>query len=142
MIEKRFATPRDAEKAFYRAFENADLTAMIDVWAEEEEIVCAHPGGPRHVGLIEVRESWRQIFSQGAQLKFQLVGLKAFPGRMLHIHSLYEHVTIVGDSRPATPVLATNVYLLTDRGWQMYMHHASPLSAPVEADAEPRSILH
>jgi ketosteroid isomerase-like protein len=142
MIANRFATPQDAERAFYRAFELADLTAMIDVWAEEEEIVCVHPAGPRHVGLVEVRESWRQIFAQGTQLKFQLVGLKALPGRILHLHSLYEHVTIVGDARPPTPVLATNVYLLTDRGWRMFMHHASPLSAPIAPDAEPPSTLH
>jgi ketosteroid isomerase-like protein len=141
MIAKRFATPQDCEQAFYRAFEQADLSAMIDVWAEDEEIVCVHPGGPRHTGLIEVRESWRQIFSQGIQLRFQLAGLKTYPGRVLHIRSLYEHVTVVGEAGSATPVLATNVYLLTDRGWRMYMHHASPLPARTATDETP-SILH
>lgn len=142
MITEIFATPQDAEQAFYKAFEQADLAAMMSVWAEEEDIVCVHPGGARHTGVVEVRESWRQILAQGPGLRFHLVGNRVFSGRMISIHSVYEHVTVAGESRPANPVLATNIYLLTDRGWRMLMHHASPLATAAPSKEPPPSVLH
>jgi len=142
LITEIFATPQDAEQAFYKAFERADLAAMMAVWAEEEDIVCVHPGGARHTGVVEVRESWRQILAQGPGLQFHLVGNRVFSGRMISIHSVYEHVTVAGESRPANPVLATNIYLLSDRGWRMLMHHASPLATVAPAKEPPPSVLH
>jgi len=142
VITEIFATPQDAEQAFYKAFEQADLAAMMSVWAEEEDIVCVHPGGARHTGVVEVRESWRQILAQGPGLRFHLVGNRVFSGRMISIHSVYEHVTVAGESRPANPVLATNIYLLTDRGWRMLMHHASPLATAAPSKEPPPSVLH
>ena len=142
MITKTYTTPQDAEQAFYRAFELADLVEMMAVWAEEEDIVCVHPGGPRHSGLIEVRESWRQIFSQGPRLRFRLEGNRVFGGRMLSVHSVHEHVAVAGDPRPANPVLSTNIYLLTDRGWRMLVHHASPLAPETAPQTTPPSVLH
>ena len=62
---KIFPTAQDAENAFYEALERADLERMMAVWAEDEEIVCVHPGGPRLTGQDQVRESWRQIFAGG-----------------------------------------------------------------------------
>ncbi len=142
MTTRTSASPADAQRAFYQAFEHADLSAMMAVWAEDEEVVCVHPGGPRLSGLAAVRESWRQIFSQGMQLKFRLVGEVVQPGRSISVHNLYEHVSIVGDPRPATAVLATNVYVNTNRGWRMLMHHASPLAGDVAPAELPPSILH
>lgn len=142
MIEKRFASPQDAERAFYEAFERADLGAMMAVWAEDEDIVCIHPGGPRRCGIAEVRESWRQIFGQGQPLKFRLVGEKHHPGRLLAVHSVYEQVSVAGNDRPATLVLATNIYVLTDRGWRILMHHASMPADDAVTEEPPPSILH
>src|SRR5260370_305974 len=45
-----FPTPQDAENAFYEALEAGELEAMMEVWAEDEEIVCVHPGGARLAG--------------------------------------------------------------------------------------------
>jgi hypothetical protein len=142
VITKNFAAPQDAEKAFYRAFEHADLVEMMAVWAEEEDILCVHPGGGRHTGVVEVRESWRQLFNQGPRLRFQLDGSRIFAGRMLSVHSVYERVTVAGDPRPANPVLSTNIYLLTDRGWRMLVHHASPLAPEAAPRETPPSVLH
>lgn len=142
MITETFATAQDAEIAFYQAFERADLAAMMAVWAEEDDIVCVHPGGARLTGVVEVRESWRQIFAQGPRLRFRLTDSRVFSGRMLSIHSVYEHVTVAGDPRPANPVLATNIYLLSGRGWRMLMHHGSPLASEPAAQENPPSMLH
>ena len=67
-----FPTPQDAEAAFYEALERADLEAMMSVWAEDEEIVCIHPGGPRLIGYASIREAWRRMFDGGARLQVRL----------------------------------------------------------------------
>ena len=48
---KLFPTAQDAETAFYDAFERADVAAMMAVWAEDDDVVCVHPSGPRLVGF-------------------------------------------------------------------------------------------
>jgi hypothetical protein len=35
-------------------------------------------------------------------------------------------------------MIATNVYLRTERGWRMVAHHASPVPAPATTSPEPR----
>ena len=65
MNTKIFPTAQDAENAFYEALERGDLEGMMAVWAEDEEIICVHPGGPRLSGPDEVRSSWARIFSGG-----------------------------------------------------------------------------
>jgi hypothetical protein len=53
------------------------------------------------------------------------------------VDSVYEHITIAGESRSRVPMIATNIYLRTERGWRMVAHHASPApAAPPTADAE------
>ena len=142
MITHNYATAQDAELAFYRAFERADLVEMMAVWADEEDIVCVHPGGARHSGVVEVRESWRQIFAQGPRLRLRLAENRVFAGRMLSVHSVVEHVTVADDPRPANAVLATNIYLLSNRGWRLLVHHA-PAVAPEAAPRETApSVLH
>jgi ketosteroid isomerase-like protein len=132
-----FPTAQDAENAFYEAFEHGDLEAMMAVWAEDEEIVCVHPGGPRLSGPDQVRMSWAQIFSGGAGPRVHITQQVALSGMMLAVHSVHENFTVEGDARAQVPVIATNVYLRTAAGWRMIVHHASP--APVQAlPAEPR----
>jgi len=60
-----FTSPQEAEAAFYEALERGDLDAMMSVWAEDEEIVCVHPGGPRLNGYALVRDQRRMAVPQG-----------------------------------------------------------------------------
>ena len=108
------------------------------VWADDDDIYCVHPNGTRISGVENVRESWRQIFSSGQTLRFQLRESQVVQGMMLAVHSVYEHITIAGETRPRGPMVATNVYLRTERGWRMVAHHASPVPAPAVVQAEPR----
>jgi ketosteroid isomerase-like protein len=133
-----FASPQDAESAFYEALTKADLDAMMAVWADDDDIYCVHPNGARVTGVESVRDSWRQIFSSGQTLRFQLRDSQVVQGMMLAVHSVYEHITIAGETRPRGPVIATNIYLRTERGWRMVAHHASPVPAPASAEPESR----
>lgn len=141
MITTHFATAEEAQSIFYQAIERADLAQMMAVWAEEEDIVCIHPGGSRHAGIAAVRESWRQIFSRGPELKFSLLAHRAFPGRLLSVHNVVEQIVHSGGAFSPASMIATNIFVLASHGWQMLLHHASPLpeAQPTE---DPPSVLH
>jgi ketosteroid isomerase-like protein len=143
MTDTIFATPEDAETAFYEALEAADLEAMMNVWAQDDDIVCVHPGGPRLTGFEQVRDSWREIFSGGSTMRFQLTGQQYLRGVRIAIHSLHENIVVTGQSRPLNPIIATNVYIQTERGWRMLVHHASPALRDVAPPEEPApTVLH
>lgn len=147
MKKTTFPTPQDAEAAFYEALETADLDAMMEVWAEDEEVVCVHPGGPRLAGLQQVRASWEGMFSTGQRLKVRLTDQSVMSGMMVAVHSLHENITLPGEPRPRQPVVTTNVYLRTANGWRMIVHHASPAPqqpapAPAPRASEPSKTLH
>jgi len=144
-----FPTAQDAESAFYEALERADLEAMMAVWAEDEDVLCVHPAGPRLTGHAEIRASWAQIFSGPSRVRVHVTQQVAIAGGMIAVHSVQETFAVEGasrgDAQPA-PVWATNVYLRTAAGWRMIVHHTSPApgqarSALPEGGA-PRKILH
>ena len=144
MSGKIFATPQDAEAAFYEALEHADLDAMMAVWAEDEEIVCVHPTGPRLAGLAAVRSSWERIFAGGPGARVRTSHRVEMTGMMVAVHSVHENFLVPGAKPPTATVVVTNVYLRSASGWRMIVHHASP--APGTATEAPRSeqpkILH
>jgi uncharacterized protein (TIGR02246 family) len=132
---KLFPTPEDAETAFYEAFERADLPAMMAVWAERDDVVCVHPRGPRLVGFDAVRESWARIFSGGAaNLRVRVGDVLKLDGNSVSVHALVEVLSNSAQpNAPSQSVTATNVYELTDRGWRMVIHQASPVPEPEPA---------
>lgn len=121
-----FATAEAAETAFYRAFMQRDLEAMMAVWAAEDDISCVHPQGARLAGIAAVRASWQAIFSHSAQLEFTIAALESFHDATLAVHVVHEHISVGGNVPAQSPVTATNVYCLRDGGWRMVVHHASP----------------
>jgi ketosteroid isomerase-like protein len=142
-VSKTFPTPQDCEAAFYEALERADLDAMMDVWAEDEEIVCVHPGGPRLTGYDQVRGSWAEIFANRQRLTMHLSNQVSVNGMMLAIHSLHENILVEGEQRARGVAVCTNVYLRTGNGWRMLMHHASPApAAAAPRGNEAPKILH
>lgn len=142
---KLFPTPDDAEAAFYEAFERADLAAMMVVWAEGEDVVCVHPSGPRLTGFEAVRESWMQIFAANVKLSVRVTDSCRLDGPSVSVRSVVEAITAPGTEGTPQFVNATNVYVLTDAGWRIAVHHASPpeqAPAPEEDEASQPHTLH
>lgn len=127
-------TPDDIEQTFYEALHNADIQQLMSCWAEEDEIVCVHPGGPRLIGPGAIRAAFEAMFANGS--------VQAFPERVHKIeslacavHHLVERVEVVGPQGPQNAwVIATNVYHKMPQGWRMVAHHASPGTARDAAD--------
>ncbi|MFP5391643.1 MAG: YybH family protein [Gammaproteobacteria bacterium] len=129
----------EVEAAFYDALNRGDLEALMQVWADDEEIVCVHPGGPRLHGHAAIEASWRTILERG--------GLQIRPSQshethnlMSSVHSVVEGVTSSGDT-PAH-LIATNVYIKTPQGWRMVLHHVSVAPGPVPSGTSAHPILH
>ena len=135
-----YTTPTDAAMAFYEAFEAKDVEAMMATWAEDEEIVCVHPGGTRLVGYDAVRAGWEQLFAGDARLTFRLDQVVMIETVGLAMQSAVEHVSLGSDGTPRGAAICTNVFLRTPSGWRMVMHHASP--APTLPSTEPKGALH
>lgn len=134
MGETRFYTPQEAEAAFYAAFIKRDVNAMMAVWAENDNITCIHPAGPILTGRAAIREAWESLFRNSSDMQFMVNERSRAQNGELAIHVVEEHIR-VKNQPPAAPVHATNVYRLTETGWRMVLHHASP-SPPPSAKAE------
>lgn len=137
VIKLVFSSPEAAEEAFYRALHKNDLDLMMAVWDEDENISCVHPGGQRLEGRAAVRQSWEQIFAHSSGMAIHLSDESRYDDQNLTVHVVHEHIRLGKESQHQPPVIATNVYRLTDNGWRMVMHHASPTRA-----GNPPEILH
>ena len=133
-----YTTPSDAAMAFYEAFEAKDVEAMMATWADDEEIVCVHPGGTRLVGYDAVRAGWEQLFAGDARLTFRLDQVVVIETVGLAMQSAVENLHAAG--RAQASAIATNVFMRTPSGWRMVCHHAS--AAPPMAAAEKKGPLH
>jgi len=136
-----FATPDEAETAFYTAFANTDLDAMMGVWLDSDSVICIHPVGPRISGHQAVRASWIEIFRNSGGLRFRLAEVSRTQDALLSIHVLHEYISVPGESGERPPAVATNIYQLTQDGWRMILHHASPVAAQGRPD-KPSAKLH
>jgi ketosteroid isomerase-like protein len=135
-----YTTPTDAAVAFYQAFEAKDIDAMMSTWAEDEEIICVHPGGTRMVGYDAVRAGWEQIFAGDARLTFRLEEVISIETVGLAMQSGVEQISLVKEGTPRGMAVATNVFMRTPSGWRMVMHHAS--AAPAASGTESKGPLH
>lgn len=125
-----YTSPQDASVAFYQAFEAQDIDAMMATWADDEEIVCVHPGGARLVGYEAVRTAWEQLFAGDARLVFRLEQVVVMETVGLALQSAIEQV-YAADGTARGAAAATNVFLRTPSGWRVVCHHASPVAAVV-----------
>lgn len=136
-----FSTPEEAETAFYHAFEQRDLAAMMMVWSDEAVIECIHPFGPRVRGPDAVRESWRRIFADAVEMRFRLQDVNRIQGPLLAVHILVEEI-MSGGAGAEGAVIATNIYQCTADGWTMLLHHASPRPREAQASTETSQSVH
>lgn len=127
-------TPDDTEAAFYDALQNADIERLMACWADDDDIVCVHPGGPRVVGPAAIRVAFDAMFANGAVMAHP-EKVRRLDAGQCSVHSVVERVEVMSDDGPQVAwVVATNVYAKTPQGWRLVAHHASPGSRvePIE----------
>ncbi len=120
-----FSTPDEAENAFYEALEQGDVAQLMDVWADDEEVVCIHPGGARLIGHDAVQASWQEIFAN-APVPIRPTRLHAVQSMMSCVHTVVEQLVVdTGRGQQVVNCYATNVFHKGPAGWRMVLHHAS-----------------
>lgn len=120
-------TPDDVEAALYEALRTADIDALMACWAEEDDIVCIHPGGARISGVAAIRAAFDAIFSHGGAIQVRPESIRRMDSVGGAVHSVLERIQMMSSDGPVhAHLLATNVYLHTPQGWRLVLHHASP----------------
>jgi ketosteroid isomerase-like protein len=116
----------DIEAAFYEALQNGDLEKLMACWADEDDIVCVHPGGGRAVGAAAIRATFDAMFSNGT-IRAQPEKVRKVDAMSASLHNVLERVELLTEEGPRHAyVIATNVYHKMAQGWRMVAHHASP----------------
>jgi len=113
---------------FYRALESLEIERMDKVWHHADWITCVHPGGPMLTGWDNVRDSWVQIFKGTQDIRFELSDTSVrIENRTAWVTCTENilHLSTSGVSNVAAT--ATNIFLQTNDGWRIVLHHASPV---------------
>ena len=119
----------DIEAAFYKALQTGDIEKLMACWADEDEVVCVHPGGPRVVGLGAIRAAFDVMFANGA-IRARPEQVRKVESLASVVHNVLERIEVLTEaSLVIAYVMATNVYHKTPQGWRMVVHHASPGTA-------------
>ena len=119
---------REANEAFYRAFESQDIARMDEIWAHEEQVKCVHPGWGLLCGWEAVRSSWEMIFKNSGEMRFTLTDVRIEVRGGLAWVVLTENILSRAESDVSvTATLATNLFERQAGRWRMVHHHASPV---------------
>ena len=116
----------DVEASFYEALQTADIELLMSCWADEDSILCIHPGGARLVGVAAIRTAFDELLSNGG-VSIQPQQVRKIETANTAVHSVVERIDVMTPQGPQQVwILATNVYHKTGLGWRMVAHHASP----------------
>ena len=119
-------SPDDTEAAFYEALRHGDIDKLMACWADEDDMVCVHPGGARLVGAGAIRAAFDMMFTNGS-IQVQAEKVHRVDSLGASVHSVLERIEVFSEDGPRHAyVIATNVYQKTPVGWRMVAHHASP----------------
>ncbi|MFT5894513.1 MAG: hypothetical protein ACI8VW_001384 [bacterium] len=123
-MSKLFKTPEEAEAAFYRSIERADIQELDAVWSLEDSVVCVHPGATRIEGRKAVMDSFADLFFDAPVLNFKIVDSLYTGSDDLAVHLVREEIEL--DGQVVSIMVSTNIYQWESGGWRMMLHHASP----------------
>jgi ketosteroid isomerase-like protein len=133
----------ETEASFYDAMRHGDVDKVMACWADDEEIACVSPGGPRTVGTVAVRAAFAATLATGP-VHITIEHVRRMESAVCAVHHVTEKVQVMSTEGLQTAfVIATNVYLRTPQGWRMVAHHASAgMPQDLPDISEPRSTLH
>ena len=121
---------RQANAAFYGAFEARDLDAMSRLWEHTDRVVCTHPGWASLRGWARVSASFFALFQNSQHLQFILTNEVAVAVGDVAWVSIDENIL---ETDGATTVAALNLFARHPDGhWRMVAHHGSAVTASTE----------
>jgi ketosteroid isomerase-like protein len=130
-----------ANTSFYTAFETADLDAMNDLWLDDPETLCVHPGALPVRGTPAISRSWALIMANTPYIQFFLTDVEVSVLSDVASVTCTENVLTADehtdpDAFGGAKAVATNVFVRTADGWRLWIHHASPVMSGRHDDDE------
>jgi len=137
-------TPDEVEAAFYEGLQTGDLEKVMACWADEDDIACIHPGGPRLLGMASIRAAFEALFENGGVIPVSPQHIHRVDAVASAVHHVMERVDVLSEQGAVQAyVIATNVYHKTAQGWRLVTHHASPGSQAQALEiAQTSTVLH
>jgi len=130
---------RQANLAFYRAFETLRAADMEAVWLRSARVHCTHPGWRRLVGFAAVMDSWERIFENTFEMSFELTSVEiAVNGDVAWVVCTENITTRTYDGVGRSLVEATNVFERHEGKWLLVHHHGSPVAGQVSDEPSPQ----
>lgn len=123
----------EANAEFYRAFRTGDMTAMTALWADDDDILCTHPGHATLQGRAEVLESWFDILAGPPD-----VATTQTAAQLRGAMGIVTCVEKIGTAH----LSATNLFRMDQGAWKMIHHHGSQIFAPMEDQEDTAPALH
>lgn len=117
-----------ANEAFYLAFSGADIEAMDEVWADQDQITCIHPGWSPLIGRDLVMESWQAILANAESPAITC------RNQTTHISGGVAYV-VCYEEVDGGFLVATNIFVRQDGLWKMVHHQAGPAPGPPPPEA-------
>jgi ketosteroid isomerase-like protein len=149
-VTPRTAEARAAERAnqaFYDAVETSDLDALEAVVLDgplAESVTVVHPGWPVLRGRREVMRSYALIMANTEYIQFFLTDVEVAVDGDTALVTCTENILTGGPAEEDGSagslvgglVVATNVFRRNSDGWQLWVHHGSPVLAEDDDDEE------
>src|ERR1700750_754643 len=126
------------------ALQRGDIDRLMASWADEDDIFCIHPGGPRVVGATAIRATFEAMFAEGGTVRAWPERARKILSMAASVHNVLERVEVLTPGGPTNAwVIATNVYHRTAQGWRLVAHHASPgTTSEIQEVSDAPAILH
>ena len=123
-------SPRAALTRFYRGFNDRNLAAVADNWAQEAEIVMDNPLGGIKRGWEEVRAVYARLFGGPARVYVEFYDYTLVVADSMFCVTGRERGTLnVADRCLELAIRTSRVYQRIDGQWRQVHHHGS-IDAP------------
>ncbi len=104
---------------------------MENIWSNDKNAKCIHPGWPIINGWEAIKDSWKNIFESSgfnqvdiSQLFIDVKENSAWVNCVERISYRFENEIII------TLAQTTNIYEYSEENWKLVLHHASPMPVP------------
>lgn len=118
-----------ANRSFYEAFAQRDISFMDKVWSTRMAVTCLHPGWGLLVGREVVMDSWSSILGGARAPEISCHGETAYVLGDAAYVTCYELVD-------GNVLAATNIFVRENGDWRL-VHHQAGESRPLQSTPEP-----
>jgi uncharacterized protein (TIGR02246 family) len=130
--DRDVAAVEEVNADFYGAFERGDLDAMTQIWLDDPDTVCIHPGNTPLRGASAITRSWALIMANATYIQFFLTDVETTIHEDVASVTCTENVLTADEHTDESSFIgaravATNVFVRTDDTWRLWIHHASPV---------------